>query len=127
MCDRARLAVSVAKSDRSPKPYAVFDGMMGKEYIDLFEMLGQFDNSLKNDEFYVYLQPVVDSMTGRITSAEALVRWNCLGKGIISPQRLFLYLKAAEIFPAWICMLCAKWKSSKMKGSNRGFRLFRFL
>ena len=99
MCDRARLAMSIAKSDRSPKPYAVFDGTMGKEYIDLFEMLGQFDNSLKNGEFYVYIQPVVDSVTGQISSAEALVRWDCLGKGIISPQRFIPLLEGSGDIP----------------------------
>lgn len=95
MCDRARLATSIAKRDHSPKPYAVFDGTMGKEYIDLFEMLGQFDNSLKNEEFYVYLQPVVDSVAGQISSAEALVRWNFLGRGIVSPQRFVPLLEGS--------------------------------
>lgn len=55
MCDRARLAMSIAKRGRSPKPFVVFDDMMGKEYIDLFEMLAQFDNSLKSGEFCVYI------------------------------------------------------------------------
>lgn len=93
MCDRARLAMSVAKRGRSPKPFVVFDDMMGKEYIDLFEMLAQFDNSLKSGEFCVYIQPVVNPVTGQISSAEALVRWNCMGKGIISPQRFIPLLE----------------------------------
>ena len=93
MCDRARLAMSIAKRGRSPKPFVVFDDMMGKEYIDLFEMLAQFDNSLKSGEFCVYIQPVVNPVTGQISSAEALVRWNCMGKGIISPQRFIPLLE----------------------------------
>ncbi len=86
MCDRARLALSIAKSERSMKPYVIFDDAMSEEYIDRSEILGQFDRSLKNREFCVYLQPVVDPVSGQISSAEALVRWNHPQKGFISPQ-----------------------------------------
>lgn len=86
MCDRVRLALSLAKSERSTKPYVVFDDTMNEEYIDRSEILGEFDNSLKNREFCIYLQPVVDPVSGRISSAEALVRWNHSEKGFISPQ-----------------------------------------
>lgn len=86
MCDRARLALAIAKSERSVKPYVIFDDTMNEDYIDRSEILGQFDISLKNREFCVYLQPVVDPETGKISSAEALVRWNHPQKGFISPQ-----------------------------------------
>ncbi len=86
MCDRARLAMSIAKSERSTKSYVIFDDTMSEEYIDRSEILGQFDNCLKNREFCVYLQPVVDPVTGQISSAEALTRWNHSKKGFISPH-----------------------------------------
>ncbi|XCP83520.1 GGDEF domain-containing phosphodiesterase [Roseburia hominis] len=86
MCDRARLALSIAKSERSIKPYIIFDDMMNAEYVDRSEILGQFDNSLKNREFCIYLQPVMDPVSGQISAAEALVRWKHPEKGFISPQ-----------------------------------------
>lgn len=86
MCDRARIALSLAKSERSVKPYVIFDDAMSADYIDKSEILGQFDSSLKNREFSIYVQPVVESATGRISSAEALVRWNHPEKGFVSPQ-----------------------------------------
>jgi len=86
MCDRARMALSIAKGERSVKPYVVFDDAMSTDYIDRSEILGDFDNSLKNREFCIYLQPVVDPVSGKITSAEALVRWMHPEKGFISPQ-----------------------------------------
>lgn len=93
MCDRARLAMAIAKSEHSTKPYVVFDDTMSEEYIDRSEILGQFDRSLKNEEFCVYMQPVVDPVTGQISSAEALVRWNCAEKGIVSPQHFIPVLE----------------------------------
>lgn len=95
MCDRAKLAMSIAKGKRSTKPYAIFDDTMSAEYIDHSEILGRFDNSLKNEEFCVYLQPVVDPATGQISSAEALVRWNYPEKGFISPQHFIPVLEGS--------------------------------
>lgn len=40
---------------------------------------------LKNNEFKMYLQFIVDSKTKKIVSAEALSRWNCPEKGIVGP------------------------------------------
>lgn len=95
MCDRAKLAMSIAKSEHSAKPYVVLDDTMSEEYIDQSEILGRFDNSLKNEEFCVYLQPVVDPVTKQITSAEALVRWSYEEKGFISPQHFIPVLEGS--------------------------------
>lgn len=42
-------------------------------------------DALKNDEFVLYYQPQLNIETGLITGAEALIRWNHPGKGILSP------------------------------------------
>ncbi|MBQ4145942.1 MAG: EAL domain-containing protein [Clostridia bacterium] len=49
------------------------------------EMTESILNGLKNNEFKMYLQFIVDSNTKKIVSAEALSRWNCPKKGIIGP------------------------------------------
>ena len=50
------------------------------------------DYALKNNEFKVYLQPKIDLLTGKIVSAEALVRW------INSEQTLFFPNEFIPIF-----------------------------
>lgn len=42
--------------------------------------------ALKNQEFELYYQPVVDLHTGQIVSAEALLRWNHPQRGMIQPE-----------------------------------------
>lgn len=42
-------------------------------------------NALKEDQFELYYQPVVDAVSGRIRSTEALVRWHHPSRGMISP------------------------------------------
>ncbi|MCA1772483.1 MAG: EAL domain-containing protein [Halomonas sp.] len=41
--------------------------------------------ALRNDEFELYYQPIVEAHTGRIRSAEALIRWHHPTRGIVSP------------------------------------------
>ncbi|NES04260.1 MAG: EAL domain-containing protein [Okeania sp. SIO2F4] len=42
-------------------------------------------NALKRSEFQVYYQPKVNLRTGKITGAEALIRWHHPEKGLVSP------------------------------------------
>ncbi|MBD1815200.1 EAL domain-containing response regulator [Microcoleus vaginatus] len=50
-------------------------------------------NALEREEFQVYYQPQVNVQTGKIMSAEALVRWLHPEKGLISPAE---FIPAAE-------------------------------
>ncbi|MDD2652871.1 MAG: EAL domain-containing protein [Sulfurimonas sp.] len=43
-------------------------------------------NSIKNGELELYYQPQVYIQTGKIISAEALIRWNHPEKGLVSPN-----------------------------------------
>lgn len=45
-----------------------------------------FDDSIKNNDFHVYLQPKVDLSTGKTGGAEALIRWFHPTQGIIYPS-----------------------------------------
>ena len=85
MVDRAKLAKQHIV-DEYLKPYAVFDQKMEMEYIDKAEIAAAFEEAIVNEELEVYYQPIVDPVTGRIMSAEALVRWI----GYIQRRDLFL-------------------------------------
>ena len=84
MIDRAKLAKQYIV-DEYLKPYAVFDHNMDMAYIDNAEITTEFEEAIANEELEVYYQPIVDSVTGKIMSAEALIRWIHPKKGFISP------------------------------------------
>lgn len=84
MCDRAKLAKDFIR-DEFVKPYAVFNHTMQEKYIDQTEALSDLNRALDNHEFEVYYQPVFDTFSEKIVSAEALIRWNHPQKGFISP------------------------------------------
>jgi len=62
--------------------HAISDSRGEVDRLDLANMLHR---AIDNGEFRVYFQPVVQSATGRITGAEALVRWARPENGLILP------------------------------------------
>lgn len=86
MIDRAKLAKEHIV-DEYIKPYCVFSNTMLKEYSDKAEAFLFFDQGIKNNEFVVYYQPIVDAYTKKIVSAEALVRRKSPDGQITSPGK----------------------------------------
>jgi len=81
----ADLAVYRAKEDGRDK-YRFFSEELAKRA----NLQAQTINALKNalvtcEEFSMYYQPKVHATTGRVVSAEALIRWIRPGHGVVSP------------------------------------------
>jgi diguanylate cyclase (GGDEF)-like protein/PAS domain S-box-containing protein len=50
------------------------------------ELENSLRHAIEREEFRVYYQPRIDSASGSIVGAEALIRWECPGKGLIAPD-----------------------------------------
>lgn len=83
--DRAKLAMNYIE-DEYLKPYAEFDEKMAENYVNAAMVTSDFENSLENNEFKVYYQPVMEAATGKIASAEALIRWIHPKRGFVRPD-----------------------------------------
>jgi len=62
-------------------------------------------NALREDQFELYYQPIVDAVSGRVRSAEALVRWHHPTRGVVSPGEFIpLAEQTGQIVPLghWI-------------------------
>lgn len=90
--DRAKLALNYIE-DEYLKPYAEFDGKMAQNYVNAAVVTSEFETSLDNGEFQVYYQPVMETSTGKVASAEALVRWIHPDRGLVRPD---LFIPALE-------------------------------
>ncbi len=88
MIDCAKLAKDNIV-DEYMKPYAIYDDDMKNDYVEQMEVLNRFEDGIKNKEFVVYYQPVVDTVTGKMISMEALVRWRT-EEGRIIPPNVFI-------------------------------------
>ena len=90
--DRAKLAKRYI-TDEYVQPYMVYDHSMQVAYIDKAKLAGELQEGIAKEQFKVYSQPVIDTKTGKIASAEALIRWIHPDKGFISPA---LFIPALE-------------------------------
>lgn len=92
MFDRAKIAATHIDNE-FVKPYEVFAKSMSERYVDKTKLMGELDYALDNKQFKVFYQPVFDAKTGKIASAEALVRWEHPSRGLVSPG---LFVPALE-------------------------------
>jgi len=77
-------------------------------------------NALKNNEFKMYLQFIVDSKTKNIVSAEALSRWESPEKGIVGPGSYIDYMEETGLISMHdfymfdlVCAQLEKWKDTE--------------
>ncbi len=82
--DQARIALK--KQTEEEKERCVFFDAAAAEKLQKEREIEQlFEQAVKNEEFQIYFQPKVSLSQNRVIGAEALVRWNRPGCGIIPP------------------------------------------
>jgi EAL domain-containing protein (putative c-di-GMP-specific phosphodiesterase class I)/GGDEF domain-containing protein len=92
MLDRAHFAEKNVRADRH-QFVSVYDHQMHDDYMDKQVLTQDLDAALKDNELMPFFQPVVDAATGKIVSAEALIRWKHHKFGMLAP---FKFIPAFE-------------------------------
>ena len=90
VCDCAKLACDSIKREYG-STVQFYDGKMDEKLHLQEHILASFNDALNSGYIKVYFQPVVDVRTGRVSSLEALTRWEDPQYGILSPAN-FLYV-----------------------------------
>lgn len=85
ICDKANIALSAIKY-RYGLYYSIYTDSLNTDILRKEQIMNSVEESLDNNRFIVYLQPKHDTLTGEISGAEALVRWNHPEFGNISPD-----------------------------------------
>lgn len=73
--------------DTDGKYIKIFDDQILQEQLWKRKVEDKMEEALLNKEFQMYLQPKYNPVSGKIVSAEALVRWISPTEGFISPGR----------------------------------------
>lgn len=113
------------RAQKEQKPFAVWD-YDAYRLAELEEYLEKnIWKQIKEDNFFIEVQPVVDVRTGKVVSGEALSRLNSQTDGILSPA-LFLpainQMGVGEEFDYHIFDKVCMWLSSKEVNFGDGFR-----
>ena len=92
MIDRAKLAeANLSESDAVL--YAEYTDKMRKDYVNHMILVSDVGDALRHNELISYYQPIVDTYTRKIVSAESLIRWKHRDMGMVSPG---LFIPALE-------------------------------
>jgi diguanylate cyclase (GGDEF)-like protein len=79
---------AMQRAKRNGLPYQYFDPVNDVSSIQQLRYSGQLRTALENDEFELHYQPQINLQSSRITGAEALLRWDHPGEGVIMPCRI---------------------------------------
>lgn len=82
---RADLALYRAKEISGPS-HAFFDSTLAARALERIEIERDLLRALADDEFFIEYQPILNILSGRIMSFEALLRWRHPVKGLIAPD-----------------------------------------
>ena len=80
----ADAAMQVAKARRAP--FVVFEPSKKPASQAQLSLLTEMRRAITNNEFVLYYQPKIDLKTGRLSGAEALIRWHHPSSGLRSPD-----------------------------------------
>ena len=112
----ADTAMYSAKND-GRKKHHFFQASMESYSIKRIEMEQHLRRALEHDEFRVFYQPQINLDSGQIVGAEALLRWQRTGVGLVSPDQFIpLAEETGLIMPIgeWVlreaCAQCQTWR-----------------
>ncbi|MBR5402240.1 MAG: EAL domain-containing protein [Treponema sp.] len=81
------LARKIARENAREDSVVIFKDEMSSKINHEIEILSTIDSAIKNNELIAYYQPKINSETGIISGAEALVRWRKPDGTIIYPDQ----------------------------------------
>lgn len=85
LLSRADTAMYRAKSD-GRNAIQLYTESMNAQSLQQLSLENALHQAIDNDQFELYFQPIVDTITGKIFSAEALLRWRHPELGIVPPN-----------------------------------------
>ena len=103
----------------------VFNQTMHEQANTRLQMESEMRRAIKDEEFVVYYQPVIDLQNDKIVGFESLVRWNHPTHGIIMPDDFIpLAEETGLIVPLgeWVlsesCRQLKKWQTEKPENAD---------
>ncbi len=125
----AEVAAMGAKSG-GLKAVRFYSEDMNRRTGERLEMEAGLRRALENKEFEVFYQPIIDLASGKVVEAEALIRWNRPGHGLVPPIK---FIPLAEdtglIVPIgnWVlgeaCRQNAAWRADGLDAIKVGVNL----
>ena len=85
---------AVGRARAGGEKYLFYTEEMTLRIAEQLALESRLRNAIECGEFLLYYQPKVDVLTRRIVALEALIRWQCPGVGLVSPEKFIPTLEA---------------------------------
>lgn len=93
----SRALAACAAGAKVPTSVAKVDALSVDRERERYSLEQDLRAALTRNEFELLFQPQVDAASGRVLGAEALLRWNCPARGMISPGMFVPLLESAGL------------------------------
>jgi diguanylate cyclase (GGDEF)-like protein/PAS domain S-box-containing protein len=103
-----------------------FKNSMQVAAMNRLRLIGELRGAVSKDELRLYFQPVVDVATGKIVKAEALVRWEHPGRGLMLPAEFISIAEETGLINEigdWVFMEAASWSKRWSTRLGRPFQI----
>ena len=84
---------ALKKTKLSGDRYLFYTQKMTEAIAEKLTLENQLRSAIDNEEFVLYYQPKVNLMSGKVTGAEALIRWNDPITGLVPPDKFIPILE----------------------------------
>lgn len=121
MINHANLAQKFVKESDDVN-YQFFTDELNQRFLENKRMSEEMEQALEDHKFVMFLQPMIDLHSYKIVSAEALVRWDYPGKGMLSPYAFLPLFESTSLiqkldYYMWeeCCKTIRRWIDNKME------------
>ncbi|MCC5857245.1 MAG: EAL domain-containing protein [Ectothiorhodospiraceae bacterium] len=118
--------IAMYQAKASGGGYCLFQPAMAREIAERIDLAKRFAEALRSEALELYYQPQVDMATGRLTGAEALLRWHDPALGWISPARFIpiaeergMMDEVGDWVIARVCRQLADWRHAGLDMPGR--------
>lgn len=91
--------------EKGGNAYVFFSKELGLKVEKELQLETEIKHALENDEFFLVYQPILDAMSEKVVSVEALARWKHPKKGMIDPSEFISIIEngcCVKEFGEWV-------------------------
>jgi diguanylate cyclase (GGDEF)-like protein len=108
-----------AAKEKGRNRYMFYQDSMTKAAVEQMTMIGNLRQAIEENQFILYYQPKIDLKSHKVTSVEALIRWEHPELGLIPPDKFIPVAERTGLIidiGSWVlkeaCRSFASWKEA---------------